>query len=103
LISPYIFDLISIIAGFYILTKYKIKNSFLFGFTFLILSVRPLYDLFDNYLGYYYNHSDFVLASRIAGHFIMVTYVSISILISIIMLVLLIRKYKGYPKVIIGK
>ncbi len=97
LISPYILDFISIVIGYYILTRYKIKNSFLFGLVFLIFSIRPVYDLVDNFIGYYLNHSDFVLASRIVGNLVIFTFVIISIIIGITLTLLLLKKYKQYP------
>jgi len=99
LISPYILDFISIIIGYYILTRYKIKNSFLLGLTFLIFCLRPLYDIVDNYIGIFYNHSDLVLTSKIIGEYITYSYGIISVTISLIAIILLLNKYKNYPKV----
>jgi len=99
LISPYILDFISIIIGYYILTRYKIKNSFLLGLTFLIFCLRPLYDIVDNYIGIFYNHSDLVLTSKIVGEYITYSYGIISVTISLIAIILLLNKYKNYPKV----
>ena len=99
LISPYILDFISIIIGYYILTRYKIKNSFLLGLTFLIFCLRPLYDIVDNYIGLFYNNGDLVLTSKIIGEHITYSYGIISITISIIAIILLLHKYKNYPKV----
>ena len=103
LISPYILDFISIIVGYYILTKYKINNSLLFGLAFLIFCLRPLYDIADNYIGYYLNHSDFVLASKIAGNSIIFTFVIMSLLIGITLTLLFLKKYVHFPKVEIEK
>ena len=97
LILPYVLDLISILIGYFLLTKYKIKNSFLFGLVFLIFSVRPLYDLVDNFIGYFFNHSDFVLASQIVGNLIIFTFVIVSVIIGITLIILLLNKYKQYP------
>ncbi len=99
LISPYILDFISIIIGYNILIRYKIKNSFLLGLTFLIFCLRPLYDIVDNYIGIFYNHSDLVLTSKIIGEYITYSYGIISITISLIAIILLLNKYKNYPKV----
>jgi len=99
LISPYILDFISIIIGYYILTRYKIKNSFLLGLTFLIFCLRPLYDIVDNYIGIFYNHSDLVLTSKIVGEYITYSYGIISVTISLIAIILLLIKYENYPKV----
>ena len=97
LILPYMLDLISIVIGYYLLSKYKIKNSFLFGLVFLLFNIRPLYDLVDNFIGYYLNHSDFVLASRIVGSLVIFTFVIISIIIGIALILLLLKRYKHYP------
>ena len=99
LISPYILDFISVIIGYYILTRYKIKNSFLLGLTFLIFCLRPLYDIVDNYIGIFYNNGDLVLTSQIIGEHITCSYGIISVTISIIAIILLLNKYKNYPKV----
>jgi hypothetical protein len=99
LISPYILDFISIIIGYYILTRNKIKNSFLFGLTFLIFCLRPLYDIVDNYIGIFYNNGDLVLTSKIIGEYITYSYGIISVTISLIAIILLLNKYKDYPKV----
>jgi hypothetical protein len=98
LILPYMLDLISIVIGYYLLSRYKIINSFLFGLVFLLFNIRPLYDLVDNFIGYYLNHSDFVLASRIAGSLVIFTFVIISIIIGIMFILLLLKRYKQYPK-----
>ena len=99
LISPYILDFISIIVGYYILIRYKIKNSFLLGLTFLIFCLRPLYDIVDNYIGIFYNNGDLVLTSKIIGEYITYSYGIISVTISLIAIILLLNKYKNYPKV----
>ena len=99
LISPYILDFISIIIGYYILTRYKIKNSFLLGLTFLIFCLRPLYDIVDNYIGIFYNNGDLVFTSKIIGEYITYSYGIISVTISLIAIILLLNKYKNYPKV----
>jgi hypothetical protein len=96
LVFPYLLDLFAIIIGYYILTKYKIKNSFLFGVTFLFLSLRPLYDLIDNYIGIYYNHSDLVLTIEIIGHLATYLFGFISISTGILVIIGLLTKYKDY-------
>jgi hypothetical protein len=97
LISPYILDFISIIVGYYILTRFKIINSLLFGLTFLIFCLRPLYDIADNYIGIFYNHSDLVLTSQIIGKLITYSYGFITMIIGIIVAFVILNKYKSYP------
>ncbi len=102
LIFPYVLDLVSVILGYYILVRYKIKKSFLFGLIFIMLCLRPLYDLVDNYIGYFLNHSDFVLASRIVGVPFIFTFVILSIIISVLLILVLMHKYNLHPKVVKG-
>jgi len=73
----------------------------LFGLVFLSFSVRPLYDLVDNSIGYFLNYSDFVLASQIVGGLIVFTFVIISIIIGIALILLLLKKYKQYPDLVL--
>lgn len=101
LILPYILDLISIVVGYYFLSRYKIKNSFLIALVFVLFNIRSLYDLADNFIGYYFKHSDFVLASRIVGHSVIFTFVIISIIFGISSILLLLEKYKRYPQFIL--
>ncbi|MBI5727964.1 MAG: hypothetical protein HY965_08940 [Ignavibacteriales bacterium] len=101
LILPYVLDLLSIFTGYYLLSRYRIKNSFLFGLVFLLFNIRPLYDLADNFIGYFLNHSDFVLASRISGIYVVFTFVLISIAIGIILILLILTKYQQYPKLLL--
>ena len=97
LISPYILDFISIIVGYCILTRFKIINSYLFGLTFLIFCLRPLYDIVDNYIGIFYNHSDLVLTGQIIGKLITYSYGFITMIIGIIVAFVILNKYKSYP------
>ncbi len=101
LIMPYVLDLVSIAIGYCLLTRYKIKNSFLFGLVFLLFSVRPLYDLVDNFIGYFYNHSDFVLASRIVGSLAVFSFVISSVLVGITVILLLLKRFKHYPELVV--
>ena len=61
--------------------------------------MRPLYDIVDNYIGIFYNNGDLVLTSKIIGEYITYSYGIISVTISLIAIILLLNKYKNYPKV----
>ncbi len=99
LIFPYILDLFSILIGYYILSKSQIKNSFLVGLTFLMFCLRPLYDIIDNYIGIFYNHSDLVLTSEIIGKFITYSYGIITTGIGLVIVLVLLKKYNHYPNI----
>jgi len=97
LIAPYFLDFISILIGYYILNKYKIKNPFFFGIVYTFLLVRPLYDLVANYIAFYYNHSDFVLASKIFGKFPLFTFTYLAIFWGLFSIFFIVKKHKNYP------
>ena len=97
LISPYALDFFSILAGYYVLSRFKTKNSFLTGLIFMFLCLRPTYDLIDNYLGIIYNHSDFVLVIKIIGGFITYCLGIITVGLGIFVIIKILDKYKDYP------
>jgi hypothetical protein len=101
LIMPYILDIISIITGYYLLIRYKIKKSFFCGLVLLLLNVRPVYDLIDNFAGYFQNHSDLVMAGRIAGNALTFLFIIVSVITGIILVLFLLKKYKQHPRVIL--
>jgi hypothetical protein len=97
LISPYVLDFLSIIIGYFILSRYKTKNSFLAGLIFLFLCLRPAYDIFDNYLGIIYNHSDFVLVIKIIGWFLTYSFGLVTAVFAAFAIGKVLHIYKNYP------
>lgn len=95
LIFPYILDFVSIAIGYFILKRYSFINSFVAGFLFMLLLLRPLYDLVDNYIGIFYNHSDLVMIGDIIGYPVTFLYGIITILTSLYIIYYVLRRYKG--------
>ena len=94
---PYLLDVLSVFIGFLLLNKLRIKNSFLFGLIFMILCLRPLYDIIDNYIGIIMLHSDLVLISKIIGQLITYSFGIVAIVFIVTMNLILLNKYKKYP------
>ena len=67
------------------------------GFIFLILCLRPIYDIIDNYIGIYFNHSDFVLIKEILGKLIIFGFGLVATCVGVITTLLLLSKFKDYP------
>ena len=65
--------------------------------SFVILILPYILDLISIIIGYYFYHSDFVLASRILSSFTIFAFLIISIIIGIMFILLLLKKYKQYP------
>jgi hypothetical protein len=97
LIAPYVLDFLSLILGYFILIRHKTKNSFLAGLIFLFLCLRPAYDIFDNYLGIIYNHSDFVLVIKIMGWFLTYTFGLVMAVFAAFAIGRILHIYKNYP------
>lgn len=104
LIMPYLIDFFFLIFGFIVVykNKFKVKNSFLFGLTFLFFVLRSNYDLLDNYIGYFFNHSDFVLAGKIVGNLNILIFIVLSLIIGFSLTLLIIKKYIFYPSAAIN-
>lgn len=100
LVSPYVLDFLSLLLGYVILSRYKPKNSFLAGLIFLFLCLRPAYDIFDNYLGIIYNHSDFVLVIKIIGSFLTFSFGLLATGLAIFVIIKVLHKYKNYPMIL---
>jgi hypothetical protein len=101
LISPYLLDFLFLIIGYFILSRYKTKNSFLTGLIFLFLCLRPAYDIIDNYLGIFYNYSDFVLVIEIIGRFLTYSYGLVTAAFAAYAISRILHKYKNYPDLIL--
>jgi hypothetical protein len=97
LIAPYVLDFLSLILGYFILIRYKTKKSFLAGLIFLFLCLRPAYDIFDNYLGIIYNHSDFVLVIKIIGWFLTYTFGLVTAVLAAFAIGRILHIYKNHP------
>ena len=97
LIAPYVLDFLSLILGYFMLIRYKTKNSFLAGLIFLFLCLRSAYDIFDNFLGIIYNHSDFVLVIKIIGYFLTYSFGLVTAVCAAFAIGRILHIYKNYP------
>jgi hypothetical protein len=97
LISPYVLDFLSLLLGYFILSRYKTKNSLWAGLIFLFLCLRPTYDIIDNYIGIIYNHSDFVLIIKIIGWLIAYSFGLITAGFAAYAIGKILQRYKNYP------
>jgi hypothetical protein len=50
--SPYFFDVLSIAVGVYVLKRKLTRNAFLIGFIFMLLCLRPAFDLVCETIGF---------------------------------------------------
>jgi hypothetical protein len=63
----------------------------------MILCLRPLYDIIDNYIGIIMLHSDLVLITKIVGQVITYSFGIVAIVFIVTMNLILLHRYKKYP------
>ena len=96
LCAPYVLDLASIIAGVVVLQRHKPKNAFWAGFLFMLLCLRPTFDLvceavgFDNgFMG------DLFHIQQIVGSAILSSFLLLSLLLSVYSIYAVLKRYSG--------
>ncbi|MBX2991101.1 MAG: hypothetical protein KF749_08035 [Bacteroidetes bacterium] len=97
--SPYVLDLVSIAVGVYILQRKLSSNAFLIGFLFMVLCLRPAFDLVCETIGYVTGfQGDLFHIALTAGDFTTWTFLTLSIAFSIYAIVTVVGRFKGFPQ-----
>jgi hypothetical protein len=98
-ISPYFLDLLSIAVGVYVLQRKLSSNAFLIGFLFMLLCLRPTFDLVCETIGFATGfRGDLFHIALTVGGFATWTFLTLSIALSIYAIVVLIERFKGFPQ-----
>ncbi len=98
-ISPYVLDLVSIAVGVYVLRRKLSSNGFLIGFLFMLLCLRPTFDLVCETIGFATGfRGDLFNIALTAGGFATWTLLALSIAFSIFAIVAVIGRFKGFPQ-----
>jgi len=98
-ISPYILDLVSIAVGVIILQRKLSRNAFLIGFLFMLLCLRPAFDLVCETIGFVAGfRGDLFHIALTIGTFPIWTFLALSIAFSFYAISIVIRRFKGYPQ-----
>lgn len=96
--SPYVLDLVSIAVGLYILERKLSRNGFLVGFLFMVLCLRPAFDLVCESIGYGsgFRGDLYHIALTIGGPATW-TLLALSLVFSAYAIVIVLERFKGFP------
>jgi hypothetical protein len=98
-ISPYVLDPLSIAVGVYILQRKLTRNAFLIGFLFMLLCLRPTFDVVCETISFASGfRGDLFHIALSAGSFATWTFLALSIVFSICATVVVIARFKGFPQ-----
>ncbi len=98
-ISPYLLDLVSIAIGVYVLQRKLFRNAFLIGFLFMLLCLRPTFDLVCETIGFATGfRGDLFHIALTVGGFVTWTFLVLSIAFSIYAIIVVIWRFKGFPQ-----
>jgi hypothetical protein len=77
IILPYLRDILSLFAGYWILNHKKVKSLFWAGFILIMLILSPLYDISNNYLAYLFGSLNDFNALKISSTSFMTNFIGI--------------------------
>lgn len=98
-ISPYVLDVVSAAIGVYVLQRKLSRSAFLVGFLFMVLCLRPTFDLVCETIGFATGfRGDLFHIALTAGGFATWTFVALSIAFSIYAIIVVIGRFKGFPQ-----
>ena len=97
--SPYLFDVLSIAVGVYVLKRKLSGNAFLLGFLFMLLCLRPTSDLVCETIGFATGfRGDLFHIALTVGDFTTWTFLALSIASSIYAIIVVIGRFKRFPQ-----
>jgi hypothetical protein len=97
--APYLFDLVSIIAGAVVLQRNLSKNAFWVGFIFMILCLRPTFDLASETISFYNGSmADLFHIQQIVGCVILSSFLLLSLGLSLFLLYTILKRYAGFSE-----
>jgi hypothetical protein len=98
-ISPYVFDVLSIAVGVYVLQRKLSRNALLIGFLFMLLCLRPTFDLACETIGFATGfRGDLFHIALTVGGFATWTFLALSIAFSLYAIIVVIGRFKGFPQ-----
>jgi hypothetical protein len=97
--APYIVDLLSVAVGVYMLQRKFSRNAFLVGFLFMVLCLRPAFDLVCETIGFATGFmGDLFHIALTIGDFATWTFIALSIAFSVYGIVVVLKRFKRFPE-----
>lgn len=102
--SPYILNFICIAAGIFVLRRRFLDNPFLVGLVFMLLCLRPAFDFLCELTALLSGtRGDYDAIRRMVGGNLTWLFIVLSIGISLIGVLIILRRYVGFPETISEK
>lgn len=94
--APYVLDLVSIIVGAVVLRRRPTKNAFWIGFLFMLLCLRPTFDLTCESIGFYNGFKgDLYHIQLIVGNVMLSSFLWVSLGLSFLLIHAILKRYEG--------
>jgi hypothetical protein len=95
--APYVLDLASIITAAVVLRRRRFKNAFWAGFLFMLLCLRPTFDLACEAIGFTTGFKgDLFHIQQIVGSVILSSFLLLSLLIALFVIYAILKRYAGH-------
>lgn len=92
--APYVLDIVSVLLGLFVLRQDRLKNPFLIGLLFMLLCLRPAFDLVCETMAFLMgDQGDLYHIRSIIGSFLTSGFLLIAIGISFFALLVILRRY----------
>jgi hypothetical protein len=102
-IAPYVLDIVSIALGIYVLQQKLARNAFVVGFLFMVLCLRPAFDLVCETIGYAtgFRGDLWHIALTIGG---ITTWIllALSIAFAVYAIIVILGRFRGFPQMVDG-
>jgi hypothetical protein len=96
--APYLFDLACLVTGIVLLKRTFSRNPFLVGFLFMLLCLRSAFDFVCESVAFLSgDHGDLFAIQSIVGAGLTWSFVMISLGISLFSIMIILRRYRGFP------
>jgi hypothetical protein len=96
--SPYILDIVSVIAGIFILRRNFSTNPFVIGFVIMFLCLRPTFDFVCESIAFLSGGMGdiYYIANKI-GNFTTWSLILFSVGLSLISIIIILKRFVGFP------
>jgi hypothetical protein len=96
---PYILDVLSVATGIWLLQRGFAKSAFLVGLVFMLVCLRPFFDLICEAIAFYAgNRNDFYWIAQIVGEFSTWTFLTLSLGLSLVSILTVLRRFTKFPE-----
>lgn len=97
--APYVLDLASMITGGVVLLRRKFQSAFWAGLLFMLLCLRPTFDLACEAIGFYKGFmGDLFHIQQIVGSAILSSFILLSLVLSVFLIYAILKRYAGHSE-----